>query len=234
MSPLFLAIDTATAHGTVACGTGEGSPVERTIASESRAHARNLRRCVRDLLTGQGASARDVTDVVVADGPGSFTGLRIGAAFAKGFAYDGDVRVHAVPSMLGAAAFASDRGLDETLGVLYDAQRGEVFAALFRVGNMVLPPRLVEAARLDTLGEAGGAGGEGALRYADEVSRWTGRPPLSHEALRPSAAALLDRVTRGGDAWQVAELDSWEPVYGREAAAQTKWEARHGRPMPGT
>jgi hypothetical protein len=74
--------------------------------------------------------------------------------------------------------------------------------------------------------------GDGAQRYADEVLSWTGRASVGLDAVPPIAGSLLALVERESASRRVDELSSAEPVYGRPAEAQVKWEAHHGRPLP--
>ena len=72
--------------------------------------------------------------------------------------------------------------------------------------------------------------GDGAQRYAAEVVSWTGRPPVGLDTVTPIAASLL-RLSELETARRAIDPAS-EPVYGRPAEAQAKWEARYGRPLP--
>ncbi|MGH7530456.1 MAG: hypothetical protein ACREMN_08765, partial [Gemmatimonadales bacterium] len=74
--------------------------------------------------------------------------------------------------------------------------------------------------------------GDGAVRYADDVTAWTGRPPRGLEEIPAIAASLLAVVERAGAARALEDPATAEPVYGRPAEAQVKWEARHGRSLP--
>jgi len=73
--------------------------------------------------------------------------------------------------------------------------------------------------------------GDGATRYPDDVLRWSGAAPVSLESLIPNATTLLSLFSREGAARAVDDPLSAEPVYGRPAEAQVRWEARHGRPL---
>jgi hypothetical protein len=48
----------------------------------------------------------------------------------------------------------------------------------------------------------------------------------------PRAAWLLELLGRDGGTTEVGNVQSWEPVYGRPAEAQAKWEREHGRALP--
>ena len=62
-------------------------------------HSQTLMVMAEDLLKQCGLTAQDVTDVAVAAGPGSFTGVRIGVAAAKGFAWGKEIPCHGVSTL---------------------------------------------------------------------------------------------------------------------------------------
>ncbi|MBN2189181.1 MAG: tRNA (adenosine(37)-N6)-threonylcarbamoyltransferase complex dimerization subunit type 1 TsaB [Chitinispirillaceae bacterium] len=107
------------------------------MASYSRclrsSHAEHIAQAVTFLLCSCGVSPADVTHAAVAAGPGSFTGLRIGLAFAKGFCATGAVTVLPVSSLFVLAHGASGRAASVVSAI--DARRGEVFWARFGFPN---------------------------------------------------------------------------------------------------
>lgn len=230
MSSIWLAIDTATDLASVAVGSAE-----RVLAAQSirgaRQHAAQIIPLIQQVLVRAGLQLRQVAGVVVGDGPGSFTGLRIGWAAAKGLAHERELPVLAVPSLLGAA-HAATAGQVATIAACYDALRGQVFGAVYafpegRVETLVAPglftmADLVHGTPVRPLR----AVGDGAERYPQNILDWTGHQPVSLAALPPIAGSLLVlAATQGYEA-------SGEPEYGRPAEAQVKWESRHGRPLP--
>jgi hypothetical protein len=123
------------------------------------------------------------------------------------------------------------------VAAVYDALRGEVFAAVYRFGpaglETLLGPRLLAAAELPRMRPAPVvAVGDGAAAYPDVIAAWTGRSPVGPPEGGPRASALLQLR---GVAGAVARLDdpaAAEPTYGRLAEAQARWEHAHGRPLP--
>jgi tRNA threonylcarbamoyladenosine biosynthesis protein TsaB len=226
-----MAIDTATEIGSVAVAVAGGDVVEVRIGD--RRHATSLIPEATALLERAGAAWGDLDEIVVADGPGSFTGLRIGFASVRGVLHaHPEIAVRTIPSLLGAAWTARE-GDDDTVAALYDALRGEVFVAVYRFGKdapeELVPPTLLPVSELTSLVRPRVAVGDGVAAYAKEVRGWIGAETVSHGGA--SARALLELAVLEGVAGPVLDLDAWDPTYGRQAAAQDRWEAKHGRPL---
>lgn len=233
-----LAIDTATDIASVAVGKPGHSPDAARSIRGARQHAAQLLTLIEQVFADAAAKFEEITEIVVGDGPGSFTGLRIGWAAAKGLAHEREIPLVAIPSLLGAAHAASEFERESRpVAACYDALRGQVFGAVYvvhpgRIETLVAPAlfTLGELARLTPVKPAL-AVGDGAERYRTEVEGWTGKPPVPLDVVPEIAGRLLmlaeDRAAR-------RPLDDVlaEPVYGRPAEAQVKWEARHGRSLP--
>ncbi|NQV27288.1 MAG: tRNA (adenosine(37)-N6)-threonylcarbamoyltransferase complex dimerization subunit type 1 TsaB [Rhodopirellula sp.] len=87
MSPVILAVDTSGMCGTLALRCGGELLEERELEQTRRRHAQTLISEVQELLQAHHLAAADVGIVAVSQGPGSFTGLRVGIVFAKTLAY---------------------------------------------------------------------------------------------------------------------------------------------------
>ncbi len=124
-----LAIDTASAACSVALFDGERLVAERHELI-GRGHAERLMPMLAELL----ASVPDVVvrTILVDVGPGSFTGLRVGIAAARGLAlaWRADIAGYAATAVIAAAAFATDPGLAR-IAVAIDAARGQVYVQCF-------------------------------------------------------------------------------------------------------
>jgi tRNA threonylcarbamoyl adenosine modification protein YeaZ len=102
---LLLAIETATEEGVVALGRSDGELVARDRWPAGHAHGERLLASIEKVLAEAGASLDDVAAIVVGIGPGSFTGLRVGLAVAKGLAFGLGISVAGIetPAALAAA-----------------------------------------------------------------------------------------------------------------------------------
>ncbi len=234
---LYVAIDTATELGSVAVGRPGG--VVSEVLMGARRHASALTPAVDEALRLGGVALGDLTGVIVADGPGSFTGLRIGFATVQGLVRARpDLTVMTAPSLQSAAWLASPFA-SGPVAALYDALRGEVFAAVYRfhpgsVEVLVAPVLTTVSALRQSRVRADVAVGDGAVAYADQVREWTGRDPVGPAAGGPRAAALIQMLEIPGALRTLEEVTAWEPDYGRPAEAQARWERTHGKPLPGS
>ena len=99
-------------------------------------HSQTLLKMAEDLLRTCGKTPGDVTDVAVAAGPGSFTGVRIGVAAAKGLSWGGELPCHGVSTL---EAMALSLGVyDGLVCPVMDARRNQVYNALFDASAGVL------------------------------------------------------------------------------------------------
>jgi tRNA threonylcarbamoyladenosine biosynthesis protein TsaB len=201
----------------------------------ARRHAGAVLPLVERLLDRAGATLADLRGVLLSDGPGSFTGLRVGASVAKALAHARGVAVTTAPSlMVRAAGQAVDGAI---VLAVSDALRGEVYAGTYRfapgrvetlMSASVWKPEALAAAapRPDLIV---GHAPPGALRV---LEAWSGRTVVGPPAAWPRAALLFDLRRREGGAAAIADVERWEPEYGRPAEAQARWEQAHGRPLP--
>jgi len=241
MSGYWLAIDTATDIASVAAGRRAASaaphPESGAHVQGSRRHAAEIVRLIDFALTRVGVRPADLGGIVVGDGPGSFTGLRIGWAAAKGLAQEGGLDLVAIPSLLAAAAGAAVRVGPAPVAACFDALRGQVYGALYciqseRVETLVAPAVMTFEEFMHRAPEPPQlVVGDGAIRYATAARSWSGTAPVAPQDLPPAATMLLSLLSHEG-AGRVIDTPTAEPVYGRPAEAQAKWEAHHGRPLP--
>lgn len=123
MSPI-LAIDTSTSRTSVAIIDGDAI-VYSSYLDGATAHGPSLPQLVQEAL-----KMSDVHEVVVGMGPGPFTGLRVGVAFAQSFALAREIPVRGVCSLDAIAAQVSEADFIITV----DARRKEVYWARYKNG----------------------------------------------------------------------------------------------------
>ena len=234
---LTLGIDTATDIAVVVIGDERGFVGETSLGR--RRHASSLMPAVQELLRAAGASLADVGRIVLANGPGSFTGLRIGVATVQGIVHARPgIAVSSVPSLMVTARVGAAFVGDRPIAALYDALRGEVYGAVYAFPDSgrvdaIVPPILSTVAGLRERTQVAPALalGDGAAAFGAEVLAWTGCAPAPPPDGAPRGAALL-WLDGAGVAAPVLDPAEFVPVYGRPAEAQVRWEERHGRPLP--
>ncbi len=228
---MILALDTASDRLSVALGATAADALTAHVDG-ARRHAAEVLPAVQRLLDHAGVSLDAVGGVVVADGPGSFTGLRVAASVLKALVAARGIAAWRAPSLMARAA-ALGPGAGPVVA-LADALRGEAYGAVYEVGPAGVSTRVPPAARtvaaLRRL-EPRPAAVVGLLPPAlrEEAAGWAPQVVLD----RPVEARwLLDLVGRDGGAVRIDRPEEWEPDYGRPAEAQARWEARHGRQLP--
>ena len=112
----------------------DGALVAQSFQNSGLTHSRTLLPMVHDLLRNCGERLEDVDLVAVAAGPGSFTGLRIGVATAKGLAWPGD-KDCAPCSTLESMAWPLAHMAGKVIVCAMDARRNQVYNALFRASG---------------------------------------------------------------------------------------------------
>jgi tRNA threonylcarbamoyladenosine biosynthesis protein TsaB len=232
---MWLALETATDRASVAVGQSVEDAVEESLTG-ARRHAGALLPMIEAALRRRGAQLADVTGLVVSDGPGSFTGLRVGATAAKALARARGLPLHTAPSLMARAAGIGGASASVVLAVS-DALRGEVYAGVFRLTPMavetVLEPGVWRPDALDELGlRPDMVVGEAPAPVRELLERVTGLGMVTPPEGAPRATALIGLTAMRGGAREVPSPSEWEPTYGRPAEAQARWEIAHGRPLP--
>ena len=125
---LILAFETSAKAGSVALMEG-GVLLGESYQNTGLTHSQTLMVMAEDVLKSSGKTPGDVQAVAVAAGPGSFTGVRIGVAAAKGLAWGRDIPCYGV-STLEAMALTLGAYEGYVLPVM-DARRSQVYNALF-------------------------------------------------------------------------------------------------------
>ncbi|KAB7627225.1 tRNA (adenosine(37)-N6)-threonylcarbamoyltransferase complex dimerization subunit type 1 TsaB [Alkalilimnicola sp. S0819] len=217
---VLLALDTATEACSAALSVG-GETRER-YALMPRGHAEHVLAMVRELLAEAELTLAQVDLLAFGRGPGSFTGVRIGAGVAQGLAYSVDLPVAPVSTLaMLAQGAARAHGAERVLAAV-DARMAEVYWGAYRLreGVMellgeerVLPPQA--AALPETPGWF--AAGTGWARYPEELGqRFAGRlGGVDGEAL-PRALDALPLAARLRDAGALVGAAQALPVYLRD------------------
>lgn len=229
-----LAIETSWRVGSVALAM-DGEVAARRFLVHPREHGARLAPSVEELLEAGDAALGDVEAIVVGAGPGSFTGVRTGAAVAKALAAALGVPLHAVSSLAaaalapealaaaidlppefpGAAPTRREGPAAEIRYVLFDARGGRVYGACYRVDD---------AGRVAVTVPHGGTIVDVVNRRPPRGTVFSGEGALAHEPLLraaghavappPAGFAVADALLLCCD-WTPVSVAGWEPDYVR-------------------
>jgi tRNA threonylcarbamoyladenosine biosynthesis protein TsaB len=219
---LVLALDTSTFVGTIAV-LRDGALLAEWSASVRATHGETLLPHVARAFEQAGIRAAELDLIAVGIGPGSFTGTRIGMATAKGLALAEGKLLRGVSSL---QAIAAGMPAGEVRAVAVDAQKGELYCALYALGaegveERVAPfhaPPAEAAARLAAHGPVWLAG-DGAERYpAFAAGLSFVRAPKYCDV--PRGAVLAHEGARAFTRHGPSDLASLEPLYVRPSDAK--------------
>jgi tRNA threonylcarbamoyladenosine biosynthesis protein TsaB len=226
----MLAIDTATSHGGVAIGRA-GEVLAEVVISQTARHSELLLSAIDFALHAAGIDRTELGGVVVGAGPGSFTGVRIAAATARGIAAALDVPLHAYSS-LAALAAAAGRGASPVCA-MFDARRGEVYAGCYafedaHIRTLLAPVAapigvVLESLELQSHSQSQSQidvsfVGDGAHAYAAQLPR--AAVPLALVHLVASALLWLAHTYPGAGVAAGEESSHFEPLYVRGSGAE--------------
>ena len=217
---ITLALEASTYAGSAALLRDDRLVAERSVAMRGREHEA-LMPAVAELLVEQDIVPGEIDRVVCGAGPGSFTSLRIAGAIAKGMALAAVCPLIPLSSLALLVASHEPVEARRFLAVL-DALRGEHYVGLFEVTDAGETRALGPELRIPS--------GEIAERAAQAHARVVGSGVPADHATTPRAGAVA-RLGVMLAASPEADLATWEPAYGRQAEAQVKWEAMHGRAL---
>ena len=223
----LLAFDTSTPTARVALVSPAGECLVLREKTAAR-HSANLLGLCDEILREAGVGVRDLRAIACGAGPGSFTGLRVGLAVAKGLALPTALPLVLVPSLdaLACDLAATSSGAHLLLPCI-DAGKGQIYARMYSVidgstpsaqgeSDWVLSPDVL--CRLASEVAAGGlllAGGTGVDRYHGVFLAALAVSSVAASVPGPSAAAIgrlaLARIRRG----DYDDLETAVPRYGR-------------------
>jgi len=214
MSGVWLALETATPHATVAI-VRDGELLAGRVLFETRRHAESLAAAIDEVLAEAGMGAGELAGILVGEGPGSFVGVRVAIAHAKGLATA--LRVPLV-GLCTLTAIAAGEGRDGEGYAMLDARRGEVYARRVRRAGgavealaeaLVLAPADAAALAADAAFVVGNAG---------TLLGQLGAPLEERAGPTPAGLAQAARSRLAG-AWRDERLDL-VPRYGRAPDAR--------------
>jgi tRNA threonylcarbamoyladenosine biosynthesis protein TsaB len=162
---LILSLDTSTQNCSVALHE-KGQLIAQELVSEEGSHSKALTLLIEKVMKTAGRALDELSAVAVSNGPGSYTGLRIGLATAKGICFALDKPLICLPTLqvLSAAIQAPSENL---LLPLLDARRMEVYAAVYTAELQEVSPQVAHILSPDSFQEF-----KPVLAFGNGSSKW--------------------------------------------------------------
>ena len=230
---IILSIDSSTPVAGIAVADGN-QLLGEIMLNTKNTHSEKLMPLVQQLLQELQLTVQDLDAIAVTQGPGSFTGLRIGMATAKGLVQGAGKQLIAVPTLDCLA-----QNLLHYPGIIcpiMNAQKKQVYTALYRGVDKL--ERLSDyqaieaeklAQQLQQLNEDVWFVGDGVVAFADVFTAALGT--RCHFAdgnlVLPRAGALAMLAAQKAEQGQFDDLFQTELIYIRKSEAEVQWEARH-------
>lgn len=223
---ILLAVETSTTWSSSAVLRG-GELLAETGTLIRKDHSGPLVRRIESMVRESGLSIDDVNSVIVSGGPGSFTGLRVGIGFAKGFICSTARQLFAVSSLETIAAGLTC--FDRPICVMLDARKGEVYTATYRwnAGELQAvsepashpPEKVLENVLNETVFT-----GSGSIVYRDHIVNMLGEKALPAPVYSsfPRAGVMGQLVHKRPEHYLVKDPSTFEPMYIRPPEAVKK------------
>ena len=223
----YLAFDTSTEFGSV-CVLRNKMILDSICFSGRGRHSADLLLKIEEVISRQGLVISDVEGILVGEGPGSFTGVRVAAATAKGLCHSLEIPLWAISSLRAGAMSMEDEGMTKhpvTRCILFDARGNRVYAASYRAmspGRLetIMPPHsttiegILSHCELPTV-----FAGDGAQRHSDQI-REAGFQVADSLTGMPSAKSLCLAVKEAENDFRINDISAWEPQYLRVSSAE--------------
>lgn len=228
---LLLAVETSTAHSSVALVAHDGVVANAGLGVPQR-HGEFVAPAIDFCLRQAGRTVGDVTGVAVGLGPGLYTGLRVGIATAQTFAMARNLPMVGLCG-LDVLAFQA-RHVRRPVVATLDARRGEVFWALYRPapggvqrdGDLRVSRPDELSAELESLGEECLVIGDGAVRYHEELAGMHLVDVSVDGRTHPEATDLGTLAVPRFVREETQRPGTLQPLYLRHADAKIGWQQR--------
>lgn len=208
----ILHLETATKVCSVALSLNGELVAIKEMEEDGYSHGENLTLFIEDVLKQAGIETKDLSVVSVASGPGSYTGLRIGAATAKGLCYALKIPLIAVDALTALTEQAKKTHANVNLCALIDARRMEVYN-LFVDENST---RLKEVTA-DIIEEDSYSQYEPFVYFGDGAKKleeiWSGRNCTIDESIKSSAKGQVKLAYQKFKKEEFEDVAYWEPFY---------------------
>ncbi len=208
----ILHLETATKVCSVALSENGELVSLKEVCEEGYSHGEKLTLLIGEAMDEADWEFKDLNAVSVTAGPGSYTGLRIGASTAKGICYAMDIPLIAIDSLISLAAIAKEKHGDINLCPMIDARRMEVYNSIYDQDLNRIKPISADILDESTYSEFDPFVffGDGAEK-ADE--HWKSRPSYLDSSIQSSAKGHIQLSIDKYRTRDFEDVAYWEPFY---------------------
>ncbi len=216
---IILHLETATKVCSVALSSNGAQIGLKEIEGEGYSHGENLTLIIQDLIKEAGLNMKDLNAVSIASGPGSYTGLRIGAATAKGLCYALEIPLIAVDALTSLCELARVNHPEKNLCALIDARRMEVFGLIQNPDSVTIKDISADILEEDSYTNFGPFVyfGDGAAKLAE---LWSDRDVEADLSIKSSAAGQIRIAFEKFQLQAFEDVAYWEPFYLKDFVVQ--------------
>ena len=221
MDTYILHLETATKVCSVALSLNGKLTASKETEEDGYSHGENLNCFIEDVIKESNINIKDLSAISVASGPGSYTGLRIGAATAKGLCYALEIPLIAIDALQSLAELARESYLDSVLCPLIDARRMEVYNSFFNEQN-----QLIKEISADIIDESSYSEFEPFVYFGDGAEKlqeiWTDKNCISDLSIKSSAKGQIRLAHEKYADKKFEDVAYWEPFYLKDFIAGKK------------
>jgi tRNA threonylcarbamoyladenosine biosynthesis protein TsaB len=218
---LILNIETATKNCSVALAKEGKTLAIREIATQNFSHAEKLHVFIEELFSETNLKLQDLNAIAVSQGPGSYTGLRIGVSAAKGLCYALSVPLISIDTLeLLARKITIENGI---IVPMIDARRMEVFCAFFDSKynkTRETKAEIIDENSYQEISETMHLIGDGAMKFKDILTdaKFQYYPEIEF----PSATEMAQVSFQKFEESQFEDVAYFEPFYLKDFVLMTK------------
>lgn len=191
MNLYILHIESATKACSVALSLNGNQVSLKEINSDQYVHGECLNLFIEEVLNDANVDISDLKAISISSGPGSYTGLRIGVSSVKGLCYGLGIPLISIPTLDALHSLAQRKYKDQSICVMLDARRMEVYSQIWNNGNLVLKQLSADILDQNSYNEFEPfvCVGDGCEKIRDI---WKSRPIQIDTSLFPSAVGQIE------------------------------------------
>lgn len=216
--PIFLCIETSQQIASVAL-IKHGVCVKEVASASQKEHASFLQPAIQNILYASGITLHEIDAVAVSIGPGSYTGLRVGLASAKGICFAGNkplITINTLHIMADVCRGTILNNKDIYIAPMIDARRNEVFTGVYDYDlNIMMAPQamiLHDQSYADLTNKPVYFLGDGSIKWRNQCT-------MQHAIFTEvsvTASSMSSLTDQAYKCREFASLQSSAPFYGKE------------------